>query len=81
MHTVAKVLLVRLTREPKKASTLLSIHLSGRPSHRPSIPPSIQGKEGRVQALLKLQNSTISGNCPFCPIYNTIGIYPVMKGY
>jgi hypothetical protein len=43
----------------------------------------IQGKEGgwRVRALLELQNSTVSGNCPFYPIYNTIGIHPVMKGY
>ncbi len=36
---------------------------------------------GRVRALLKLQNSIVSGNCPLCPIYSTIGIHPVMKGY
>jgi hypothetical protein len=40
-----------------------------------------QRGEGRVRALLKLQNFTVPGNCPFCPIYNTIGIHPVMKGY
>jgi hypothetical protein len=28
-----------------------------------------------------LTYSTILGNCPFCPIYSTIGIHPVMKGY
>jgi hypothetical protein len=38
-------------------------------------------KRGRAQALLKLQNSIVSGNCPFCPIYSTIGIHPIMKGY
>jgi hypothetical protein len=36
---------------------------------------------GRARALLKLQNSIVSGNCPFCPIYSTIGIHPAMKGY
>jgi hypothetical protein len=36
---------------------------------------------GKARALLKLQNSTLSGNCPFCPIYSTIGVHPVMKGY
>jgi hypothetical protein len=46
-----------------------------------SVPPSIQGKEGEARALLKLQNSTVSANYPFCPIYSTIGIHPVMKGY
>ncbi len=38
-------------------------------------------RRGRARALLKLQNSTVSGNCPFYPIYSTIGIHPVMKGY
>ncbi len=61
---------------------VLSIHPSRHPSRHPSVPPSIQGKEGgRARALLKLQNSTVSGNCPFCPIYSRIGIQPVMKGY
>ncbi len=56
------------------------------PSIRPvirrhlSLHPS-KAKRGRARALLKLQNSTVSGNCPFCPIYSTIGIHPVMKGY
>ncbi len=46
------------------------------PSHHP-----FKAKRGRARALLKLQNSTVSGNCPFCPIYSTIGIHPVMKGF
>ncbi len=45
-----------------------------------SLHPS-KAKRGKVRALLKLQNSTLSQNCPFCPIYSTIGIHPVMKGY
>jgi hypothetical protein len=59
------------------------ISLGGRPFH-PSVPssipssirPSIHPRQrgGRARALLKLQNSTVSGNCPFCPIYSTIGI-------
>jgi len=40
-----------------------------------------KAKRGRVWAFLKLQNSTVSGNCPFCPIYSTTGIHHVMKGY
>jgi hypothetical protein len=49
--------------------------------HHPSLHPS-KAKRGRAWwALLKLQNFTVSGNCPFCPIYSTIGIHPVMKGY
>jgi len=48
------------------------IHLSFHPS---------KAKRGRVQALLKLQNSIVSGNCPFYPIYSTIGIHSIMKGY
>jgi hypothetical protein len=36
---------------------------------------------GRARALLKLQNSNVSRNCPFCLIYSTIGIHHVMKGY
>jgi hypothetical protein len=50
------------------------------PIIHPSLHPS-KAKRGRVRALLKLQNSTVSGNCPFCPIYRAIGIHPVMKGY
>jgi hypothetical protein len=49
--------------------------------HRhPSLHPS-KAKRGRARALLKLQNSTVSENCPLCPIYSTIGIHLVMKGY
>jgi len=55
---------------------VLSIHPSPHPSPHPS-----KAKRGRARALLKLQNSIISGNCPFCFIYSTIGIHPVMKGY
>jgi hypothetical protein len=36
---------------------------------------------GEGASPFKLQNSTVSRNCPFCPIYSTISIHPVMKGY
>jgi hypothetical protein len=58
----------------------------GRPFH-PSVSSSIhpyihpRQRGGRPRALLKLQNSTVSRNCPFCPIYSRIGIHPVIKGY
>ncbi len=45
------------------------VHLVIHPSLHPS-----KAKRGRARALLKLQNSTVSGNCPFCPIYSTISI-------
>jgi hypothetical protein len=47
----------------------------------PVIHPSKAKRGGRVRALLKLQKSTISENCSFCPIYSTIGIHPITKGY
>ncbi len=50
------------------------------PVIHPSLHPS-KAKRGRARAFLKLQNSTVSGNCPLCPIYSTIGIHHVMKGY
>ncbi len=61
-------------------SSFPSIRPVVHPVIHPSLHPS-KAKKGRARALLKLQNSTVSGNCPFCPIYNTIGIHPVMKGY
>jgi hypothetical protein len=51
------------------------------PSSNPLSAHTKQRGTRRARALLKLQNSIVSGNCPFCPIYNTIGIHPVMKGY
>ncbi len=48
------------------------------PSIRPVIHPS-KAKGGG--GLFKLQNSVVSGNCPFCPISSRLGIHLVMKGY
>ncbi len=69
-------------------SIRLVVHPIIHPSIHPSIPSSIpssihirQRAGGKAWALLKLQNSIVSGNCPFCPIYSTIGIHHVMKGY
>ncbi len=77
-NTTMFALIYRYIYKGRRKEMKLYIHLS----RHPSIPPSIQGKEGgRPQGLLKLQNSTISGNCPFCPIYSRIGIHPIMKGY
>jgi hypothetical protein len=61
-------------------SSFPSIRPVVHPLIHPSFHPS-KAKRGRVRALLKLQNSTVLGNCPFCPIYSTIGIHLVMKGY
>ncbi len=52
------------------------VHLVIHSSFHPS-----KAKRRKARAFFKLQNSTISGNCPFCLIYSTIGIHPVMKGY
>ncbi len=62
--------------------------VGGRPFH-PSVPssipssirPSIHPRQRGGGRRPFLNCKTPSGNCPFCPIYSTIGIHPVMKGY
>ncbi len=58
------------------SSICFIVHLIIHPFSHPS-----KAKRRKVRALLKLQNSIVSRNCPFYPNYNTIGIHPIMKRY